>query len=239
MFSFIISKKPKHIALSLLAIAWLLIIFSTILGLLIASIGKEESSMFLRNAFNIIDLDRENNISSFYGGTLWLIASLTSLYTSNYIRKDNKQFYFWRFLSFIFFFFAVDEWVAIHEYVGDLFAEILTSLEFGTFTWLIPGAFFILAFVLFFLYFLKSLPPTYARLILFGFLVFVLGAMGVEVLGGFAYQYYDGSSIIFRMLVQLEEMLEMMGVIIIIFAIISYLHAILNYQDSSKTKNNS
>ena len=193
--------------------------------------------MFLRNAFNIIDLDREYNIASFYGGALWLVASLGSFYTSSYTPKDDKQLYFWRCLSFIFFIFAVDEWVGIHERVGNFFAEILTSLEFGTFTWLIPGAFFVLAFVVFFLYFLKSLPVRYARLILFGFLLFILGAMGVEVFGGFAYNYYGGSdNAMFRILVQLEEMLEMMGVITIIFAIISYLHIVVDYSREQSRK---
>ena len=230
MLIFILNKKPRQIALFLSVIMCLLIISSTVLGLMIASIGKDEASTFLREIFSFVDLNGEKNLASLFSSFLWLLAGIFSLYTVKYLDRNTRQFYFWTILGTIFVYFAIDEWLALHEQVGRFTAEIFTSLDFGTFSWLIPGSIVILVLAMFFLLFMNSIPPDTIRLILIGFLIFIIGAMGFEVLGAYAARYYGGrDNATFRILAQLEEMFEMIGVIIIIFAINLYLRVVTNY----------
>jgi len=53
--------------------------------------------------------------------------------------------------------------------------------------------------------------------------LFLIGALGFEMLGGRYYKLHESSTILIKVLYTIEELLEMLGIAIFIYALLSYL----------------
>lgn len=234
MTSLLMSVKPKRIALLLFGITIVLVIISTILGLMIALVSLEDAEGTLLSVFYFFNLDGENNLAAFYGGALWLVAGGISGYIARHylyqeVRRDAS---YWGLLASVFIYFALDEWLQIHERLAEPTANFLQFDYFGPFTWVIPGAIAVILLLIVLAPFLKSLPTKLTQYMSLGFIIFLAGAMGVEVFGGWVFAEIGPNSAPYRVLVQLEELLEMTGVIIIIFALLGYARHIIKSNSS-------
>ena len=78
-----------------------------------------------------------------------------------------------------------------------------------------------LAFGLLFLRFLRQLPPRIGKLFVLAGTLYVTGALGMEIVGGFIVRDPHNLTRVFVNLV--EEVLEMAGVVVLIRALLLYL----------------
>jgi MFS family permease len=110
------------------------------------------------------------------------------------------------------------------------------------FPWVIPAFFLIIVFLFVFRKFIFALPnKTKVQFILAG-TVYVLGALGMELIGGYIADKY-GYTTIYGLASTIEELLEMSGVVIFINALLNYLQSqaselnfALSFQPSSRKK---
>ncbi|MBW4663463.1 MAG: hypothetical protein KME01_04560 [Chroococcus sp. CMT-3BRIN-NPC107] len=99
----------------------------------------------------------------------------------------------------------------------------LNTSGFLYYAWVIPGAIFAFAVFLGFLKFIKALPPKTKRLFLTAGTVFVGGAIGMELLSGAYAELYTHNNFTSAILTSIEEFMEMIGIVIFIYALLSYI----------------
>jgi cellulose synthase/poly-beta-1,6-N-acetylglucosamine synthase-like glycosyltransferase len=203
---------------------------ATALLLVCLSIAGQFSTLTLEYALltelaPIFDVDLEQNLPTFFSVTLLLIATLLLAVIAT--RANKQRIYHastWRFLAFGFLVMALDEALALHERlnvpIGRLFGE--GSLGVLYFPWVIPAVVLVFALGLFFLRFLLDIPVTTRLRFLIAATLYVGGAIGVELLGSRHAELHGYENWTYSMIVTLEESLEMAGLIVFIWALLSY-----------------
>lgn len=187
---------------------------------------------------HVFDLDREKNLPSLYSAaTLFTCAFLLAMIT--WVKRQNRDRYVWHwgFLSFIFFLLGTDEWTSLHEKTIEPLRAMLGSNGGGAlhFAWVIPGALFVGLVAIAYLKFLIDLPSRTQRLVLIAGTLYVAGTLGMEMIDG-AYANQNGSRIwgtqglraslealVYTLMMTCEEALEMIGIVIFIYTLLSYL----------------
>lgn len=178
---------------------------------------------FLAELFN---LDRELNIPTLYAMGLLLGSSilLAIIAYAKKIRGDRLLRY-WVALSILFLCLAIDEITSLHERMTEPLRSALNTSGLLHYAWVIPGTVFVVLCLLAFGKFLKNLPSTTRQLILIAGSIFVGGAIGVEAMGGYYTYFYGNRNMTYAVIVGIEEFLEMFGVIVFIYALLSHINS--------------
>ncbi len=219
--------SPKNIALILFAFV-IFLVLANLFGQYYkdAFTGNEIVLKIIRK-FNL-DLERNNVPTWYQSSTLVLSSFLLALITL--VRREAKDadFRYWGVLAAIFLYLSLDEAVSIHE---QLTMPLRTTFQLeGIFylSWVIPAAVFLVIFFLAFLKFLLRLSSQTRNLMIKAGSIYVLGAVGVEMVGGeYLHLTNDLPTRIndFRyvLITTLEEFLEMFGIIIFIYGLLTHL----------------
>ncbi len=175
-------------------------------------LGEIESLNFLSN-FNLND---EFNAPAFFSSFI-LFYSAVLLGKITFLKRRDRYYYEWAGLSFTFFYLAVDEAFSIHE--GMKYARKILVLDKDNAlyndAWVFIGMAFLTVFLLIYLRFLKSLNKRVQSLFLLSAGIYILGALGLEIIGGY-WEFFQGKDFIHAFLVTIEELLEMFGIILFI-----------------------
>ncbi len=175
---------------------------------------------------SLFDVDSESNIPTWYASSTLLLCSIL-LASIAYAKKIDSDRYFlhWGVLSIIFLYLSMDEAASIHEIADDPLRSALNASGFLYFTWVVLGAAFVLIFVLVYLRFLADLPVRTRHLFLVAGMLYVGGAIGMELVGGRYADLYGMQNFVYALIATVEEFLEMAGVVVFIFALLSYISA--------------
>lgn len=201
-----------------------------VLGLCLISTLGQYSLYFLpeyplKGTFiRLFFIDAENNIPSLYSACALLFCAIL-LATIAYIKKlaHHRYVRHWGALSLIFLYLAFDEAFVLHE---ELMEPLRNKLNVGGllyFAWVIPGAIFVATCLLAYLKFLTDLPPKTRGMFLIAGTVYVGGAMGMELLGGYHTELYGLENMTYVLITTFEELLEMLGIVVFIYALLSYI----------------
>jgi len=176
---------------------------------------------FLAELFN---LDRELNIPTLYAMCLLLISSilLAIIACAKQVRGDCQVRY-WLALSTVFVCLAIDEITSLHERMTEPLRSVLNTGGLLHYAWIIPGIVFVLLCLFCFRKFLKNLPSKTRQLTLIAGTIFVSGAIGVEAIGGYYASLYGEQNMLYATIAGVEEFLEMLGVIVFIYALLSHI----------------
>ena len=142
----------------------------------------------------LFELDEENNLPTWFSSFLLLNSSLM-LYVLARTKDDHR--YHWFLLAAGFLILSIDEVAGLHESVNS-------AIEIN---WAIPGGILVIVVGLAFVPFLLSLQRRVAVLFMLSGLLYVSGAIGVELLS----EDMDEESFAYGLATALEEGLEMMG----------------------------
>lgn len=170
----------------------------------------------------LFNLDIERNIPTFYSTLLLLISASLLMVITKHVKANSRDHLLqWTALTIGFLFLSYDEAFSLHERLVAPMREIIGMKSLGVFhfAWVVV-ALIILPFLgLFFLRFLLSLPATWRKRFLLAGTIYLGGAVGMELIGGWYVErvYRDG---FYYILATIEESLEMIGVIIFIDALI-------------------
>ena len=170
-------------------------------------------------------LDHELNLPTLYSGLCLLLTSFLSFSCSLLDELKKKEKIYWRILCAIFLFLTIDETVMIHERLNKLvYFFLLDKFELKLRipgSWAILYSLVVILGALSFSKFPKMLPIKINRLFKFSFLIYVFGAIIVEILVTQILKLEQGSYTYF-LFSSIEEILEMLGICLINHAILKY-----------------
>lgn len=218
---FAFQVNPSRILKILGAIIFVLALFSTIGQYSAFFLDKQRLLGFVPE----FDLARESNIPTYFSALLLLSASILIGVIARFVRKMGAPFYrHWFALSLIFVYLSVDEAASLHERLGEPVRAVLEPGGMFTYAWVIPGMGLLALFVLAYARFFFHLPSRWKVLFGGAGVLYVLGGLGCELVGGwYASQY--GVTFTLSIITLVEEVLEMAGVACFIYALLEYVRA--------------
>jgi hypothetical protein len=169
----------------------------------------------------ILDVDSEDSLYTWLSTMLLCGAGLLAFVLSTHGDDAGK----WRTIGFIMFAMSIDEMLSLHEKLSHILSSTLPTSGPVFFAWVIPAAILVIIVAVIFLPFVLRLPRRVATLIVIGAFIFVSGALGLEmVAGAFLSGEEDLTSTLqtpgYRIMTNLEEGLEGLGVIVFITALL-------------------
>lgn len=173
----------------------------------------------------MFNLDREMNIPTWYStfmlaGCAFLLQAIARGKSQEADPSARK----WHILSLIFAYLALDEVLCIHEIliIPDL-AKILHLPSFLAQVWVIPGIILVGIFVKKYWSFWQNLPFRFRRLFLIAAVLYIGGALGMEMIGSLYSKQYGQQNVFYAWMTSLEETMEMLGTVTFIYALLSYI----------------
>jgi hypothetical protein len=215
-----IKLAPGKIALSFLLVIVFLVLFN-ILGLILF-FGIDGYQVF--DIVYWFEFDHEGNVPAIYSGIVLLLCSFL-LFIITVSTHGNRYVHcgYWFFLSLLFAYLSCDEVLEIHERLGDYSRQFVTAKGFLYFPWVIPYGILLTLFVTAYAGFLSALPQRIRILFVMSGIVFVSGAIGFEVFGAREADLYGCNSIKYCVLYTLEESCEMIGIVLFLYALLTYI----------------
>jgi hypothetical protein len=150
-------------------------------------------------------------------------------------RRDDRNIHtgYWFGLAAIFLFLSIDEMLMIHERLIEPMKALVNSSGALNYAWIIPNVFGLLVFCAIYLRFLFQLPVRTAIFFALAGIIFVSGAIGLEMAGGWSQELHGTTNITYVLIQSFEEIFEIVGVIIFIYALSDYIA--VNMKDASLT----
>lgn len=171
-----------------------------------------------------VDLGKEGNIPTWYASQSLLLCSiLLMMITQAKLKPRARYINYWRTLSLIFLYMSIDELFGLHERLIKPLRHGLGTSDILYYAWVIPFGLLVLIFGLAYLKFLKHLPRKTKYLFLLAFTLYVGGALGVELFEGHQADLYGEENMIYALATTLEEFLEMAGVVVFIYGLMTYI----------------
>jgi hypothetical protein len=226
---FALNLSAEGVARVLLVIAAALVATSLAAGL-VGLLGGP----FVRLLYVGADL----SIPSWYSALMLALASALLAAIACAIKSSQSPRYFrrWLLLSAIFAYLSCDEMLRLHERMTETaLLPALDALGFAPggifyYPWVIVYAPLVVIFALAYFSFWRALPTKTRTLFLAAGVIFVGGALGVEVFNA----YHDeapGRELVVVVGTHLEESLEMGGVIVFIYALATYIRSSLGLEE--------
>ena len=219
---------PLKLAVGLLVVVTGLLLGGIVTQYIRYSYGNESQLSFVR----LFNLEGENNLPSWYS-SLALFLSSAALGTIGLQRRQERNPWAWHWLAlaFGFLYLSADEAASIHEIAAPLVHRWLDATGhantvisvIGT-AWLLVGIPVAAIVFLMFWGFLRHLPFATRALFLVAGGLFITGTLGVEAVGG-RYLANNGGShtLTYQMMVVVEEGLEMLGIVVFLYALTTYM----------------
>jgi hypothetical protein len=209
-----------------------IVAFLLLMSLLVYADGVGNLSLFgkvvsLFDRLFAFSVGREESIPTVWSSFNLLFASFLCLVCGYFGAPNRRMSRYWFLLSLAMLAMSVDELVSIHEGLGSLLQ--LTGLEIPYLKHnaaAVPAALLAALLGLFFVPFLLALPrPTLIGVISSG-AIFVLGASGMEAVGGFMLTSgFSRQDFIYDVRRLFEEGLEMFGIVLFVYVLLRHLAA--------------
>jgi hypothetical protein len=171
----------------------------------------------------LFDLNGERNVPTWFSSSMLLLCCvLLAAIAHSEGREGGRDVLHWRLLSAIFLFMSVDEAVQIHEQTIDPLRSVFGTGGIFHYAWSVLGLAFVLAFAVVYFPFVARLDARTRRLFVVSGALFVGGALGMEFVQGWHDGLYgmDGTT---ALITTVEEVLEMSGVVVFVYALLSRL----------------
>lgn len=181
---------------------------------------------FAKGFVPLFNLDTECNIPTFFSTLLLLVASLL-LYWIAYVvdQAGSKYVINWRILSVIFIYLAMDESAQIHEL---LIQPLRNAFHLGGvfyWSWVIAGLAGVSLLGAIYIRFVIDLPSQLRGKLLLAAALYLTGALVFEMVGGNYASLHGVANLPYQFLTTAEELLEILGLIVLIDALLKYLQS--------------
>lgn len=211
--------SPRGVATAFAAIVALLVVSHALVQLVGHALGDDQ----VLGLLPLLNVGTERNLPTFYSASAMLLCSgLLLLLVRLEWRAPGAAGLFWAGLAAVFFALACDEMLVLHERLIEPVRGALGTSGLLYYAWVIPYGAFALAFAGAYSRFLWRLPRRTAGLLVLSGAVFVSGALGLEMLGGYWLEGH-GRDGLYVVLQTLEEALEMSGVVLFLYSLLDYI----------------
>lgn len=214
-----IEITPRSVlAVLLFLIAFLLL--ANLASVVFELYGEFDDVYKLTNLFNF---GSEKNISTLYSSfALVLCAALLAVIAVAHKRLGASCLP-WFGLAVVFLYLAIDEGASLHERLTLPLRESLDTSGVLYFAWIIPYSAAMGLLAMLYFRFLSGLPRQIMVLFLVSGLTYISGAIGLEMVGGLWADLHGNKDLIYSLIVTCEEFLEMLGIVIFIYALVLYI----------------
>ena len=221
---FHIPLAPGAVTQFLLRVVTCLVVLSFLSRMALYFLPDYPSRDFLAMAFNV---DGEGNIPTIYSSLALLFSSLLLGVIAYAKNLDSGRYQnHWKILSFIFLGLSLDEVFQWHEHLIGL-RTLLNATGVLYFTWILPIGFLVAIFLLSYSKFLFHLPVATKKLFVAATALYIGGAIGMEMPGGYVASTMGQENVAYLIVTTIEESLEMLGIVVFIHALMSYLKTYL------------
>ncbi len=220
-----LTKKNFHIGFNnkiadnMLCFVLFLIILHLIA--LISHYGFNVSSKLAWAKF--VNLDKESNLPTLYQFLAMSFSGILLCSIAYIKKKTNGSYkYNWLIMGVVFIYLAFDEIRGIHEKLSIPIKNFLHVTDYLYFAWILAGIAFALAFLIINIKFLSTLEPSVRNRFVIAGSLYVMGAAGLEVLGGHYYFLYGKHNLTYAVITTFEETFEMLGIVLFVDALTDY-----------------
>lgn len=181
----------------------------------------KETTEFVR----LFHVAEEGNITAWYSSlSLLFCAILLGFIALSKRAETNSLVKHWKILSIIFICLSLDEAASIHEIFILPLRNYFNFSGIFHYSWVIIAIPLLLIFAIYYINFLKTMPIKTRYYLMFSGIIFVSGALGMEMLGGyFLTSEIERSSIYNSISITIEEFLENIGIVVFIYALLEYI----------------
>jgi hypothetical protein len=175
----------------------------------------------VRVLFALFFIDGEGNLPAIFSTLLLLINAGFFLMVAKAAGRAGDSSRIWLVLSIIFVFLALDESISIHERLIDPLRETWNLSGIFYYAWIVPYGIGVVLLGAFWF-------PVFWRMqkklqLWFGLsaAVYLAGVIGLEMISGkYLVSMNESKDIVWILMVTLEEVLEMAGLIILVYALL-------------------
>jgi hypothetical protein len=172
----------------------------------------------------LFDVGLDSNVPTWYSSVALLFCSLLLAFIATSPKTARTRYaLYWKVLSAIFLYLSVDEVAMIHEHAPSLLKLSVNRTGFFYYGWVVVGIPLTLIFALFYLKFLAHLPKKTRLLFVVAGTIFISGALGAEMFAARHDNLY-GFNMTYAMITAVEEFCEMFGIVVFIYALLSYIN---------------
>lgn len=205
------------------------VLFAVAIALVACHFAGQFSRYFLGHGqlLGLVDefnVNVENNVPTFFSALLLVACSATLFVIAREPSLPRRDARYWGWLGVIFLFLAMDEDASLHELLTRPMDYILPEHGVLHFAWVLPYGLAALVVGLLYIGFVLRLPdPARWRVIIAGS-VYLSGAFGFELIGGWYISSRDNvQDFPYMVIVAAEEFLEMCGSIFFLYTLLGYL----------------
>jgi hypothetical protein len=190
----------------------------------------------------IFDFEYDSNLTTWYSSITLLICSLLLTIIAIAKKKARDPYGFhWKMLAVIFAIMSLDEVAMLHERAGNLI-DILSPVEYSgwlNYQWVLLGIPLTAIIAITYLRFMLHLPARTRNLFLLAGALFVGGALGLEMLSGHQASLDTSSQFLYILYMTIEELWEKLGVLVFIYALLTYIEKYIPLVQISISDNSS
>lgn len=201
-----------------------IVAFLLLAGFLSSIVIQISSNPTTRSIAARFNLDQESAVPTYFSALILLLsASLLWIIATDKRRTKNEFALQWLILAVGFLYLSLDEAITIHELLVELVDEWIRTGGIFFFTWVVVAIPLVLFLAVFFSGFLFHLPANTRNLFLLAGSLYLAGAIGFELIGGWFADQQGVHQPIFYVLANIEEILEMIGVVVFIHGLLEYI----------------
>jgi hypothetical protein len=187
-------------------------------GILDQILRRTRGMTIYLEALPSFNFDAESSIPAWYSSMLMAAAALLLLA----IAASTESRHRWRALAVVFLYLSADEAISIHERLVLPIRDAFGLSGFLYFSWVVAAAPLLVLGALYFRPLVKSLPASMRLPVIVSGMVFVAGAFGFELVGGYVTSAGLGKVAI-AFSVTAEETLEITGLTLFLSALVNLL----------------
>jgi hypothetical protein len=187
--------------------------------------GADRESLVVRQ----FSLEAEGNIPSSFAGLQWgAAAAMLALIGSTRRLEGDRMAPYWTGLAVLFAALTIDELASFHELLIRPTRELLPGITTGLFywAWVLPGMALVAVVGLLYLRFVfRYLPATTRNCTILGGLLFLTGAVGIEMPEAAWVERNGWDNFEYGLFVLVEEVFEMTGLAVFLSGLTRYFRA--------------
>lgn len=216
--------NPSKIARWLGLVALFLAGQSLVTEYLLTTVLPASTNDLLVSFLDLFSVNAEQTIPTWYATILLFVSAvLLGVITAVKHQTHDPHMRHWAGLAIIFLYLSIDEGAVIHELFSIPLETLFNTSGYLAFAWLILFVPLLIIFALLYLRFLIHLPPRIRNLFILAGAFYVGGAVVVEAISANQYALDGGVSLSYLTIGTVEELLEMWGVVLFIYALLSYM----------------
>lgn len=196
--------------------------FLFLAGLIIKGYSVVSGRDRLFGLVHLFDLNAEQTVTVWYQTMMLTLIGILSLIIAKDHRERKAPFAgHWLGLGVIFILMGMDEFVSLHELIGDeILAPVLHTAGHFNSTWLIFAIPLVFLFMFSYLKFFLALPAMDRNRMILALFIYVCGAALIEIPENLYSAHHGEGNLVFVTFVAIEEFLEMVGMLLLNIALL-------------------